>query len=283
MKLILSRKGIDSSAGGFASPIFSDGSMLSIAIPDKRSPIRYRDLNSACDGRVQMSTLVKHLSNGRVTGKDAVHLDPDLMACSVDRNESYQPLFGQCGAAQSHLESHSVGRGDLFLFFGWFREVEFYKKRWRYVSGAPDRHVLYGWLQINQVVAVEKINCSSIQKSAVNHPHCHGEFSGTNSIYSAAKTLSLKKSLPGAGVFNKYLPQRCLSAENCSRSIWHVPAWMHPQGRDSALSYHSDPRRWSHYDETKVQLRSAARGQEFVLNLDHYPEGKMWVKDLFAP
>lgn len=256
--------------------------MLSIAIPDKRSPIRYRDLNSTLAGRVQMSTLVKHLSNGRVTGKDAVHLDPDLVAGSVDRREPYQPLFGQCGAAQSHLDSHGIGRGDLFLFFGWFREVELFKKRWRYVPGAPDRHVLYGWLQINQVVTVEQINRSSIQQSAANHPHCHGVFSGTNSIYSAAKTLSLKRSLPGAGVFKKYRSQRCLSAENCSRSIWHLPAWMYPQGRDSALSYHSDPKRWSHYDDTKVQLRSAARGQEFVLNLDHYPEGKMWVKDLFS-
>ncbi|MBA3801209.1 MAG: hypothetical protein H0X18_19410 [Geodermatophilaceae bacterium] len=44
MKLILSRKGFDSAAGGCPSPILEDGSMLSLPIPDRTSPIRYRDI-----------------------------------------------------------------------------------------------------------------------------------------------------------------------------------------------------------------------------------------------
>ena len=45
-RIILSRKGFDSSAGGVASPIFKDGSIFSIPIPQKSpSPTKYKDLN----------------------------------------------------------------------------------------------------------------------------------------------------------------------------------------------------------------------------------------------
>ncbi len=35
MKVILSRKGMDSTSGGIASPILPDGTLLSLPIPDK--------------------------------------------------------------------------------------------------------------------------------------------------------------------------------------------------------------------------------------------------------
>lgn len=275
MKIILSRKGVDSSAGGFASPIFPDGSLLSIAIPDKRSPVCYRDLN----GPVKIGPLVKQLSKGRVTGRHAVHLDPDLNASSKARDHDFQPLFGQCGAAQTHLASFDIGQGDLFLFFGWFRDVEFVNRRWRYVPGAADKHVIYGWLQIEKTIPVEQIAADVNLHKLKYHPHCHGQFSGANTIYTGRKNLTLNKRIRGAGVFRHYHQSLCLTAENRSRSIWQLPGWMHPQGRDSALSYHTDLNRWTQL-EGSAELKSAARGQEFVLDLEHYPEGVAWVKKL---
>jgi len=56
---------------------------------------------------------------------------------------------------------------------------------------------------------------------------------------------------------------------------------MDPQGRNSVLSYHSDVTRWNR-DDTHVLLRSAARGQEFVLDLDDYPEGRQWLHELLG-
>jgi hypothetical protein len=41
MKLILSRKGFDSSTGGIPSPIFPDGRMVSLPIPDKSSTLTF--------------------------------------------------------------------------------------------------------------------------------------------------------------------------------------------------------------------------------------------------
>ena len=44
MKVILSRKGMDSTSGGMASPILSDGMLLSLPIPDNTVGTAYRDL-----------------------------------------------------------------------------------------------------------------------------------------------------------------------------------------------------------------------------------------------
>ncbi|MFL2752093.1 MAG: hypothetical protein ACJ0AM_00735, partial [Gammaproteobacteria bacterium] len=45
-RIILSRKGFDAKAGGSASPIFGDGRIFSLPIPqDHPSPKKYKDLN----------------------------------------------------------------------------------------------------------------------------------------------------------------------------------------------------------------------------------------------
>ena len=44
MKIILSRKGFDAEAGGFASPILPDGTMVSLPIPDDSSVVKYDEL-----------------------------------------------------------------------------------------------------------------------------------------------------------------------------------------------------------------------------------------------
>ena len=251
--------------------------MYSVPIPDPRSPLCYADVKSDPDA----GKLVSNLSAGSITKKTGVHLDPDLDAETLSRSKQWQPLFGQCGAAQSHLASHQVRGGDLFLFFGWFRRVEKHQRRWRYVPGAPNLHVVYGWMQIKDVVATEQIGDGPEWRTFQSHPHCHGQFNGDNTIYTGRKTLSVYLGKKGAGVFGRYSDIRCLTAENRSRSIWQLPAWMHPEGRESALSYHSDLSRW-HRCPGSVELRSAARGQEFVLDVDHYPEAIDWCKNLFA-
>ena len=44
MKVILSRKGMDSEAGGIPSPILPDGTLLSLPIPDNTSGQKYSEL-----------------------------------------------------------------------------------------------------------------------------------------------------------------------------------------------------------------------------------------------
>jgi len=279
LKLILSRKGVDSSSGGFASPLFNDGRMISIPIPDKRARVRYRDIKKAEPG---FGKLVRDLSKGKLSGSEKVHLDPDLDYDALPRDKGWQALFGQHGAAQSHLQSHKVGAGDVFLFFGWFKQAELYRRRWRYVAGAPDQHIIFGWMQVGTVELVDKLVQSDELSWAHYHPHCLAEFSGSNVIYKATKQLQLPRcrKITGAGFFRNYDARLCLTKEGENRSLWSLPEWMHPAGRDSTLSYHSDIKRWSK-GTNFTTLKSVARGQEFVLDLDHYPEGVDWLQELF--
>lgn len=285
MKIILSRKGVDSSAGGFASPIFPDGQMISIPIPDDRSVVRYNDIKNDDKNRA-IGKLVRELSGGKVKGTAKAHVDPDLEHRQLERMPAWFPLFGQCGAAQSHLQSLNVNVGDLFLFFGWFKRVEQFCRRWRYVSGAPDLHVIYGWMQIGAVESVEAIKPSGQLAWMHYHPHCQADFAGNNVIYRASSRLTGELTMtgnatPGAGLFSTYRDEYCLTEKGNTRSRWRMPLWLHPEARPSALSYHSDMNRWQKKDD-HVLLRSAARGQEFVLDLDDYPEGKGWVRSLLV-
>ena len=142
VKITLSRKGFDSSAGGVASPILPDGRLAPLPIPDSRSATRYGDVGFPLDG------LVEDLTKGRVREDHGAHLDPDLEPKSLSRLPGWKPLFGQAGAAQTVLARSGVGPGDLFLFFGWFREAEYVDGVWRFVRGAPNVHLLWGWLEV---------------------------------------------------------------------------------------------------------------------------------------
>ena len=50
----------------------------------------------------------------KLNANTACHFDPLL---NLDIG-----LFGQAGNAQRELDNLGVGAGDLFLFFGWFRD-----------------------------------------------------------------------------------------------------------------------------------------------------------------
>ncbi len=273
MRLILSRKGVDSSVGGFASPIFPDGTLWSVPIPDVRSPIRYRDLQAPANA----ARVVHNLSRGRIVGASRVHMDPDLDCNSMSRAPGWCGLFGQHGAAQRHLQLQGVEPGDLFLFFGWFRQVHCVAGRWRYVADAPDQHVIFGWMQVGSIEPVEQMRA----EWARYHPHFYGQFGTGNSFYIAASNnLQWASGCASCGVFERYQSHRVLTADGCTRSIWQLPGWLNPMGRASALSYHTDLARWTGQPDS-VQLRAAARGQEFVLDMADYPEAHEWISDLF--
>ena len=73
-KLIISRKGFNSGSGGCPSPIFPDGTMFSLPIPS-RDREQFADLQH---GDVDIAEVVSGITNGRMSGLNLVHLDPDL-------------------------------------------------------------------------------------------------------------------------------------------------------------------------------------------------------------
>jgi hypothetical protein len=99
MKVVFSRKGFDSGAGGFPSPII-EGKPISLPIPtQRRSATTYGDLG--------LGDIVEQLTKGRLTRKSLCHYDPMF--------ESDHCAFGQTGAAQTHLSKNGVAVGDVFL------------------------------------------------------------------------------------------------------------------------------------------------------------------------
>lgn len=279
MKLILSRKGFDSGAGGVPSPILPDGRLLALPIPDAASTVRYGDI--AVDEGA-LDTLVTPLTRGRIRADDGAHLDPDLIAGMLPRAPGWRPLFGQSGQAQGHLRNQGVGPGDLFLFFGLFRRIERHDGAWRWAPGSRPCHLLWGWLQVASVLPVDDAR-GEAYGWAHYHPHFRRDPDPNNVLYLARQRLALPgidASLPGAGIFPRHAPERQLSAPDARRvSEWRLPAWCYPAPGRPPLSYHANPQRWRQHPD-HCELQAAARGQEFVLDGDAYPEALPWASEL---
>lgn len=265
MRLILSRKGFDSSSafGACASPILPDGQLISLPIPHVEARVTYHRLKPR---GLDVAHIVADLTQGRVGGNAFVHLDPDLDGTALGRRSDWLPAFGQDSIAQRHLDRMGVGTDDLFLFFGWFREVEVVQGRYRYRRNAPDLHVLFGWLRVGQVL---RIGPDPIPDWLRDHPHAIRDCSPNNTVYVA-------NGPDGGGVFNAFDKKLVLTEAERSRSVWMLPSDFMPRSRQ-ALTYHQSPWRWTETD-AGCRLQSVAKGQEFVLDLNSYPEVHRWAE-----
>ena len=279
MRLILSRKGFDSSSGGCPSPIFPDGSMISLPIPDKRSPVRYKDLTWR--GR-NLGDVVAKLTRGKQRSDYRAHLDPDLARNLAPRNPGWRATLGQHRAAQGHLRNQGVGVGDVFLFWGSFQPVDDELRK----LGRPEHHV-WGWLQVGDVAPVDDVVRSggSEWRWAQAHPHLAFPPDPTNTLYVANKALSLPGvdvgAIRGFGVFEFASDNRRLTAQGAKNaSEWSLPSGFLPSGRPP-LTYHGSLDRWTLKGQ-RAHLSVVAKGQEFVLDLAVYPELTAWLAETIA-
>lgn len=253
--------------------------MISVPIPDKTSAIRYQDINIYGES---VGDVAQSLTRGRVKPHFGAHLDPDLVAGTYPRHRDWRPLFGQAGSSQTVLSRQGVGVGDLFLFFGWFRQTEQGDAGLTYVPGSPDLHVIWGWLQVGDVIDVATAEVAEWMRY---HPHLSaGAHRTNNTLYVAADRLSIDGSpidLPGAGVLPKFHDGLRLTKPGGGRSRWLLPGWFNPVPPRPPLGYHDAEWRWTPLGD-HVELQSVARGQEFVLNVESYPEATDWVSALLA-
>jgi hypothetical protein len=280
MKIIFSRKGFDSSSGGGPSPILSDGRMVSLPIPDKQSSISYDDIRWQ---EYDLGSLVSNLTSGRIPASHFAHLDPDINRESLSRHSEWRPIFGQTGAAQGHLRNNGVQAGDIFLFFGLFRNVLNNAGKLLWDTRSQLRHVLWGWLQIDEVLKIDDCNQTEFGW-AKYHPHFHRNSDANNTLYVARRYLKLpgvvSESLVGAGVFLRFSAKLSLTASTATKpSQWELPQWFYPCDNKHPLTYHSDMARWQR-TENGTKLNAVARGQEFILDTRDFPEAIEWLKGL---
>jgi hypothetical protein len=286
-RVVLSRKGFDGGTGFVPSPIFSDATMLSLPIPDRAGTVSYDDLfwGGHSFGKMVTDLKAKHLTREKVkmplTAQDRAHLDPDLIHGLLNRKSGWCPAYGQCGKDATILRQQQVDKGDLFLFFGWFRQCELVGGTYRYLAGAPDIHVIFGYLRVGEVL---KLKFDPVPEWAIDHPHLHGNARKAdtgNTLFVAANTLGLPNSdgLPGAGAFTRFSQQLQLTAPGKTRSWWRLPKWFYPPPGTSSLSSHEKRNRWSE-EKNSCLLQSVARGQEFVMDAERFPEVTNWATDL---
>jgi len=148
MKIILSRKGFDSSLGGYPSPILPDGKLVSLPIPLKDN-LRYSELSvevglTYYDLMKQLRPNVKIGKKWQILNKETkCHLDPDINRNVISRKPGWKLCFGQIDAAQSHLEKQGIGEGDLFLFFGWFKKARNYHGKIEFDPNERGLHAIF--------------------------------------------------------------------------------------------------------------------------------------------
>lgn len=282
MKIIFSRKGFDSGYGKIPSPILEDGMLLSLPIPS----LEDSDTMESLDAQgFDLGSLLHDLSGGKHSIKTRIHHDPELLN-HRGHQQNWRPVLGQTGAAHGHLAKQGVGPGDIFLFFGWFRQVERVGGRWRYVRAAPNLHVLFGWLEVDGVlpIVLERQRCLDMYPAIATHPHVASpeHYSHRNNhLYIGREHSHFSPARQGGGYFRRFSPQLQLTTPGGTRTLWRLPEWMAPGPGKRSLTYHEDPARWT-MASGHTLMQSVGKGQEFVLHCDDYPEANNWVASLIS-
>lgn len=293
MKIIFSRKGFDSQYGGMPSPILPDGSILSFPIPTNNDDSGARRFDSIqLNGRTDHVKIAHDLSEGKISGLTMVHMDPDLCKDNLARTSGWKPAFGQVGSAQGHLSNQGVNCGDLFLFFGWYRRIVQRNGTWMFQEYAPDIHVLFGWLQVGEIItAGSKSREMILQKHPwlKDHPHSNTGYSTNNTIYAASDALNLSEHMPygvpGGGIFSHYSENLQLTTasklgQQYNRSHWSLPASFFKEGK-SKLSYHLNV--VPEIANGLAAFNIVSRGQEFVYPCsDNDVDVVDWAKNIIV-
>ena len=234
MRIVFSRKGFDSGSGGGPSPIVdgpNGGFPLSLPIPaGAASRTSYRDLG--------LGDHAVRASRGRVGPDNLCHHDPMFL-------DDGTCLFGQVGAAQTHLANQGVGRGDMFVFFGLFRK-----------DGEAPHHRIFGYLKVEEIVSLADGVLADL--IALGHPHALALHGKNDTIYRG----------PGR-VARTACDALRLTVREGPLTLWDRPGWLKPGG----LSYHDRADRWL----PGKRLRSVARGQEFVANIGKRRAPRDWL------
>lgn len=250
MKLILSRKGFDSANGGMPSPILPDGTLLSLPIPSEDASDKLGSLY--WEGKSYFDIIKSLKPRTKLQADTSCHLDPDLRRDCKQRTADWQPAFGQVGAALSSLRNEGVEKGDLFLFFGWFKQTELRKGELKFVKGAPDLHIVYGYMQVGDIVNRKE----DIPLGIGSHPHVFFKDEwekGQNAVFLASDTLSLNPNLSGCGVLD-FRSNRILTKQGKSRTRWDLPHFF----KEVDIKGCKNP--WK-----EDYFQSAAIGQEFIM------------------
>ena len=262
-RLILSRKGFDSSSGESASPIFQDGKIFSLPIPEPYppSPKKYNELYF---NGISGVDALKECSAKKILPEDYCHYDPAL-------NKS-EGIFGQHFNSQEELVNNGVDIDDLFLFFGFYRNFSHSRKK--------ELHHLFGWLQIDRIVSGDKAIRKYLKLKNIEHPHGYGDlntYKKNNTIYIGKKNLTINNQTlinKGFGLFKKTNPDLILTRDGESKGSWKLPQKYFSNSETVFLN------RLNWLDSENCFANNYQRGQEYILDAEKYPRIIDWAHEL---
>lgn len=275
---------MDSQSGGIPSPIIMHENVwrfFSLPIPTKYSQICYDEIYLFDE--ISVSKFIKDVAPKR-NDLHLCHLDPDISKSMLNiRPENWKKNFGQVKQAQSHLESKNIGKGDVFLFFGWFQFAEYKNGKFNYIKNNefPNGfHSIYGYLQINEIY---KPNKEPVPKWLEYHPHEKFKDSfdfnwNNNTIYVSDSIFKSNYNINKKGSDLLAFSEDLILTKKGQpfRSIWQLPLILHPKNGLS-LTYNKK-NRWS-VEDNKAILKSSARGQEFIFE-DNESKAENWCVEI---
>jgi hypothetical protein len=309
-KVVLSRKGFDSTAGGGYSPFDPEtGRYIVLPIPvDKKeleicNPLKYEDIHlqgNHLDGypETNLKSLIMRAMGKKATikGKESeyAHFDPWLGQCPWLAGDSNHPIgaFGQVGGAQTHLDNQGVVKeGSLFLFFSRFTPI---KNRENIILHDiisrehldKGLYFIYGWLKVKKVIQQYKdiIDDKSLQSLKSLHPHAtekYFENYPNNTLYIADEFLFNDGSnLPGCGYFPRLNKDLCLSASDSDQKQkkWISSRWKLPPFFDKTRPSYLHKGEWSKNEDGSCLVKTPKRWQEAVF--DESEEFCRWFRSL---
>lgn len=270
-KVILSRKGFDGTAGGKPSPIL-DGKYVSLPIPRADSGDFYKNFRYSSN-----ESYLKVMKDLGINFFSEAHLDPDLQKFILkERPERWRGLFGQSGSSQGTLHNRFVGQGDIFLFFGWFKEARKVNGIWRNCSNSPDIHSIFGYLEVDRLLDIKARN--PVPSWTKYHPHIkkRREYgSQRNTVYIATREFSSYPQKTGWGTF-MYNNKLVLTKENAkSKSIWELPAVF--KGEQEQFTH--DIKIWNELPNGSIEMQTNGRGDQ-EMYISSNPEVVKWAEEL---
>ena len=237
MRIIFSRKGFDSVAGGGPSPIV-DGQPMSLPIP------AYGQLSATTYGDLGLGDHAATASRGKYDGDALCHHDPMFLSDGT-------AMLGQCSGSQGHLANQGVGPGDVFLFFGLFAEER----------NGERHHRIFGFMQVDavrDVVTADRADPICAMAIAADHPHFIGMHGKNDTLYTGRGATARRD-----------WPELRLTVPGGPVSRWHRPKWLKPGG----LTYFPKPANWPEPD----MLYRVGNGQEFVADIGRREASREWL------
>jgi len=298
VKVVLSRKGFDSEAGGGYSPFDPqtgvylvlpipmdemDGKELNISTPLKYEAIHIKTEYLPGYSASNLGSFLMEAKGKKATikGKESeyAHLDPWLGPCPWLAGDSNHPIgaFGQVDKPQAHLHNQDVGKGSLFLFFSRFVPIP--KRKNLIVPSVSSEHLdrglyfIYGWLKVKEVI--QQYEDIQDPKVLSHHPHATKKYfetyankpKGKNTIYIADEFLFNNGSnFRGCGYFPRLNKDLLLTATDCAQqprtwipSRWSLPGFFFEKS-PSCLKR----RKWCRRGDGSCLVETSGQWQEAV-------------------